>query len=567
MVKVDGIQSEYVLAAEGLSFDKLGNENGYGSHGLIVEYGDGLTAYIGLKLDVITIRTNEFVSTFYNITSDDREAAGLPSDSREFGEIRKTVVNTEPSFERVAEAYINDHKFEIDIAHLYKTVYFDIDASEKYLRIKESFLLRSKFRRNVRYVSAILSRTLNGNLEDFSYIADETGKKYFVANGSIVDKELIADEIRYSIWLVPHDELGYRFMSKNLPIQPGQDIAISATGSSLIGETSIQTETIDRRVARRGYYDVTVQDPVVNVGYTHNGSVIGDTFIINNDLQSDIQITHAKTELNASDSMVAAGVILSSMSKTSIDGYSSAAIRRIVELERKRAIVDAISTKRTDGYMQAFEDAYIDRLSALVDALFQKGTSSIKENLESVIRDTAVMPLALMSIQKNMHNVDIDSVYDSVAILYNPVLDTFAFYEIEASDVADISRSRMIVGINGTAYGFDSSAGASVYLWNNIEKEYRVDNVQRWSSVLGITAMLGVPATASSPEDREFAHIDSGYSLYEDLRISGKYAKIMVIKRSDIYSLLRKKNGIFASEFVLGYKAGIVSINRSGLWM
>jgi hypothetical protein len=164
MIWIDGKALDFEYAVNALNYDKLGHETGLGSRGIIVKtvdsYNHELVVFVGIKMDVLTIITNRFITSFVNVPATIKEKINkIKSNSR-----LKTSLNQEypytpdPDSENVLTIYIDIHEIKIDVVELANIAYDKVSTSEKYIAISRDKIFKTGTKRTARAISATMQR-------------------------------------------------------------------------------------------------------------------------------------------------------------------------------------------------------------------------------------------------------------------------------------------------------------------------------------------------------------------------------------------------------------------------
>jgi hypothetical protein len=572
MIKVNGETIEFELAANMLNYDKAGHETGLGSRGIILKINDGvgteLLIYIGLKFDVISILTNRFMSTFVNIPRDIKGKMQHSSKSSEIGPLETSAdFDNENAY---MDVYVDIHKLTINIPKLAHLIYENTTAIDEYVAIARFEAFKTRMVRTSRAISATMQRVYDGNLENFGFIFTRN-EKFSVLNEMIVDDNIIHDEIKYTYWLTPHDPEDYKFIRDgHIPLESGSEV-VSGFGDEIeAGNNTIPLFSYDRRVARFGYYDVTVKDPVVNFGYNDGTTEVHDTFMFTRDGSGRIHKTSARQSINFSF-RTKIGEVFSSMLSGKTPSRVKGALKKSIIDGVKEAIYSIAVEKRSTAHTEAIdsivENSVIPTILKAAEAFMSVDEDYAKNVLLNAHKKTTVVPLAMMNI---LHKDDLfsrDYIEDSIILMYHPILDKFVMYDIGVNDSIEILPRKIQFVSNGTRYGIDFSGSEYRFLWSNIEKRSRTTN-SKWYNMLG--NQIGNGLKPEELDDRVmnlFNMEESDIFRFDDLCVNGKCAKILVVKKSDFLSNLKKTTGEYNSEFLLGIKTGDVNLVEGSVWM
>jgi hypothetical protein len=572
MIKVNGESVVFELAANMLNYDKVGHETGLGSRGVLLRVDDGvgkeLLIYIGIKFDVISVLTNRFMSTFVNIPRDIKDKMQHSSKSTKIGPL-----DTSASFngeDANIDIYVDIHKLTINIPELAHLIYENTATRDIYLAIARFQAFKTRMVRTSRAISATMQRVYDGNLENFGFIFTRN-EKLSVLNEMIVDDNIIHDEIKYTYWLTPHDPEDYKFIANgHVPLESGSEV-VSGFGDEIeLGNNTMPLFSYDRRVARFGYYDITVKDPAVNFGYNDGITEVHDTFMFTRDGSGKIHKAAARKSIDFSFK-TKVGDVFASMLGGGTPSRVKGAFKKAIIDEIKTAIYTVAIEKRVVACMgeidSIVENKVIPNMLELAKEYLCVDEDYAKNVLLNTHKKTTVVPLALMNVLHKDNLFSRDYIEDSIILIYHPVLNKFVMYDVGVNDSIEILPKKIHFVSNGTKYGVDFSGSEYSFLWSNIEKRSRITN-SKWYNMLGNQIENGLePEELDDRVMNLFNMEESDIFRFDDLCVNGKCAKILIIKKSDFLSNLKKTTGEYNSEFLLGIKTGDVKLVEGSVWM
>jgi len=577
MIWINDVIVDYEKAVNALNFDKLGHETGLGSWGVKINiedsFDDNLSLYLGLKFDVLSIITNRYLTTFVNIPRAYKEQISKLEKDAQLNHAVSSVSTFVPDInaDTVIDFYIDVHKVSIDIVEFANTVYQYVDTTEAYSAITRDKVFLSGSKKAARGVSAKMLRVYDGNLENFGFIFTRDSID-FVLNEMIVKDDLIHDEIKYTYWLTPHDREEYKFFHNNgnVPAEQGSDF-ITGLGNEKIGET--ETDKLyqyDRRGMRAGYYDVTVEDPIVNHGFFDGNIESSDTFQFARDSSLRFHKHAAQVSINSSYRQHISPYLATLLDSALGGERTSVASHTVVALSRREMHAMFTVCDRGPCYLRYDSDM---ENSLLADLLQSMQTLIPNEPVDAVAHinelssSTVVMPFVIQNKIHDFRALHPDELKECIIFIYHPIIDKFVFYEMGSNDVAEITQQSLLFNSDGTQYGIDMRGPYPVFVWSNFKKRFR-DVKSRWMNMKGQVTSMGRSFEAvQDPVENLFVQTDCKIPVYDDLTFQGDCAKIIAINKEDVRNLLSKTSGVVDSEFVFGIKTGDIEISRSGLWM
>jgi hypothetical protein len=567
----------YDKAINALNFDKLGHETGLGSWGVLVEIEDGfsepLLMFLGVKFDVLSIITNRFVTSFINIPRNIKEKVQKTKKGSGLNRTVSGVSNFTPDItaDTVMEFYVDTHKVSIDVAEMMNTVYQYVDTTAEYGALARDRVFLSGGRRASRAVSASMLRVYDGNLENFGFIFTRE-RVEFVLNEMIIPDSIIHDEIKYTFWLTPHDREEYKFLFNDgdVPVEPGSEFIDGLGVEKTFLEETNKLYQYDRRGMRNGYYDVSIENPIVNHGYFDGNIEVSDTFQFAEDTSSRFHKHKSQVSLDAGFQQHVSSIAASLMQ----DAKGSERMRLSKIVFEKLIKMSALSIFKANVYgsftaelNRDLSDGKIEKTIRAIGTIIPNiPQRSISQAVE-LSTETTVIPLSLLNKITDLRAINIEEVKNSIIFIYHPVVDKFVFYEMGHNDPAEITSSSIRFMSDGTQYGIDLRGSYPVFIWSNFEKRFR-ENISTWVNILGEKYPIGKkPGSRGDAVEQALAETDSGIPLYDDMTFEGKSAKIIAVNKDDVREIIRKTRGVVHGDFVFGMKTGDIEIVRDGLWM
>ena len=578
MIKVDGIEHSYEKAIDALNFDKLGHPNGSGSWGIRFNIEDNfvedMDVYIGLKFDVLSVSTSRFIATGLNMNSEHKDLVGAIRRRTDINlaQIDTTIyaMSNAPA-DHIYTLYLDIHKVEIDVVELAKTIYQKNTDMASYARITRERVFNTKSRRTARAISAQMLRQYEGNLETFSTVFTDSGRVSII-NGLILADALIDDEIKYTIWLTPHDlEDSTFYLSGDVAYEAGDEYVEGLGVGHILGDTMTPLFVSDRRGFRNGYMDVAAENPLVNHGF-----ISGDMFIFDTYMWGDggISTQHRHRNIIPIDASYYNNSPrrLSSLSVfpgTLITEFIKEAQENLIKLTLIETLVGSPGEKSPviNSFTQvSFID---DILSIYGDPEKVSKTEIYIQQCRDYLQDTLVLPLSLYNILHDMSNVDTTEIMDSILFIYHPVLDKTIFLDVETLDIVELNSNTIIFRVDELEYGYKIDGSHGEFYWAGITKPFRY-NDDVWTNLKGNVHDKGtVPETPPMiPEWEVLAYkTNSMIAAFSDLSYSGRHATIMAVRKNDFADIIKKTVGETESSYVLGIPGGNINISRESIWM
>ena len=577
MIWVNEVLVPYDKAINALNYDKLGHETGLGSWGVIFDITDSfdkpLSVYLGAKFDVISIITNRFVSSFINIP---KKIKDMVHKTKQNSVLDKTVkgtssFNPDINADTVIEFFVDIYKISIDIVEFLNTVYQYQDDTEEYGALARDAVFLSGGRRASRGISASMLRTYDGNLENFGFIFSK-GRVEFVLNELIIADSAIHDEIKYTFWLTPHDREEYKFFKNdgNIPAENGSSYVSGLGVEKMTSQETKKLYQYDRRGLRQGYYDVTVENPIVNAGYFDGNIEALDTFQFANDTSTRFHKHKAQIPLDC-EFQQHIWEVVAPLLPGSIGPERTAVAKRAFDDLVKTTYIDIFNKKATGSFTEIFNKTLS---SGCIDSTIQSLlltnqnilTSDILKSIDRAI-NTCVTPFFMLNKLRNLRDINVADIQDSIIFIYHPIIDKFVFYEMGSNDEAEITSSSILFYSDGTQYGIDLRGSYPVFVWSNFKKRFR-ENTSSWINLKGETIINeNKPYRSQNSIDDVLSITNSGIPKYDDLTFKGNCAKIIAINKEDVRDIVRKTQGKVQGEFVFGLKTGDIEVKRNGLWM
>jgi hypothetical protein len=572
VIWIDGILAEYEYAVSALNYDKLGHETGLGSRGVLVrtldQFGTELAIFVGVKMDVVTITTNRFLSTFINIPSAIKRKIKKICSSP----VLNTELNEEQAYtpdldsEDVVTVFLDIHRVDIDIVELANMVYDRVSSSEEYIAIARDKIFKTGTKRTARAISATTQRTFVGNMENFGYIFTKKDE-FFILNEMIVPVELVDDEIWYSIWLTPHDLREFMFLENRgmLFFEDGSEY-VSNLGSELV--SCVKTDRLfkyDRRGFRNGYWDITVENPVVNHGYSDGTVDVYDTVIFS---RNDAGRVHKHRSVVELDSSFYEGVspMLENLIVPEFEGSKKEIVASAFTIPLKKSILTDFMEKRPLFFEKYSNGLPVELALNTLGSLAMMILPATRDRLIEAFNNTFVSPLFSMNILHDWDSIDVEATRDSIIFMYHPILNTFVFYEVGDADTATITPNTISFISDGLRYGFEITDHKGVFTWANICKPFRVSSTNLINAA-GDIVPKDYKGTAPNPVAELAINTDSMVKVYDDLIVNGSCSMVFVVRRDDVKSIVSKRLGELSGQYVLGLKTGNIKIARNGLWM
>ncbi len=578
MIRVDGVEHSYEKAINVFNFDKLGHPDGSGSWGIFFSIEDNFTdtmhIYIGLKFDVVSVFSSRFISTWFNMRSEHKGLIGAIRQMSDMDFSQQDMsaydISTADS-NHFYEFYIDIHKVEIDVVELARTIY------QKPIHIQEySFLVRHKAfsiktERSARAISAKMMRTYEGNMETFSYIFTDSDRIH-VINGLILSELLIADEIKYTVWLTPHDlEEGLFYETGDIEYEVGDEYIEGLKGGHVLSDVMMPLFTADRRGLRNGYSDVSAENPIVNHGYNSFGAAMFDTYMWG---ENGIYIPHRHISLVSIDSSFYNGCPKRLSSLSVNPGFLTTELIKGIQNDIiKTMIIKKFIGKggeRIGKINSLIQDYFVDSvLDAKGDPLKVGKAGVYIQQCKDYLVNTLVIPLSIHNILIDMTDLNTSDIQESIVIIHHPVLNKDIFFDVKIDDIVELNSSTFIFRVDGLEYGYSISEGHGEFYWAGIRKPFRYnDNI--WINLKGAVYKKDVIPFVPSPiaYSEELAILtDSKVSVFEDLEYNGGYGTIIAVRKNDFIDIIKKKVGVVSSDQVFGIPGGNINISRASIWM
>ena len=573
MLRVNNIDHLYTKAVNALNFDKLGHPTGKGSWGILftIEGSDSIDLFIGIKFDVITVATSEFLAFEDNMTKYQKSQVEM---------IRRSPVlslhgNDEGEYlpyqapqENIKTFYISTHKVEIDIVELARSIYQRVVDAEEYFAIAKNLVFKVGEHRTARAISAKMTRTYEGNLEEFGTIFSERGEMHLL-NGLIIKDEMIADDILFTIWLTPHDTEDSAFHEGGDVLHEDGDEYISGLGGSIVvGAHAEPIYTSDKRGYRHGYMDILAENPNVNSGYSVKDGSMFDTYFWTTNIDNILHRHKAIVPLDAAYynqcperllplvSAVNSTEAISSLSEHQ-DKYIK--INSVIKLREMRTSGLAVLS---DLCMSSFIDATLEKLG---DEDRVASSPEYIAQCKEYLSETLVLPLSVHNVFHDWTELDMVTLLDNIILIYHPVLDKTIF--LDPDQVVRASSSELVFLVDGLEYGYIMDGDYGWFLWAGVKKMFRV-SLKKWINMKGVVYDDGELPDVSQMEDPDkfLTSTDSLIDTYADLQYEGEYASIMMVPREVVADIIKKKTGVVHGEYVLGIAAGNIEVERNMIW-
>ena len=578
MIWVDEKIVSYEKAINSLNFDKNGNETGLGSWGVMISIKDGfkspLDVFIGIKLDVLSVFTNRFITNFVNIPKKIKDSSAKTKKNSKIDCSVHGVSKFKPDInsENVIEIFVDTHKINIDVVELLNTIYLYSDTTEEYVALARTKVFKSGNRRASRGVSAKMLRIYDGNLENFGFIFTKT-RDMFLLNEVIVDIDKVSDEIKYTIWLNPHDREEYEFFMNDgdIPIEEGSNYLSGLGIEKVLGKETKKLYQYDRRGMRTGYYDITVENPAINNRYTDGDLEMSDTFQFEN---------HTLERFHKHKSMVSissrfrefAGEFISTYLYKGDKQDSESFAKSVFKEEIENDIINIFKKDIKNGVMEYISNYIQENSMKRVIKFFELlSDTEIPEkyisDISYILKETTIVPFVTLNKIHDFKNINVDEIMDCILFIYNPILNKYVFYEIEKNDNIEITKESILFYSDGTKYGIDLRGNDNLFIWSNFEKRFR-NTISKWIDLKGKSHYIGeTEEEHSNTIENIKSHTDCRIQMYDDLSFKDNCAKLIAINKKDVLDNITKLNGKLNSKYVLGIKTGDIEIEGDGIWM
>ncbi len=578
MLKVDDVEHGYTKAINVFNFDKLGHPDGSGSWGILFSIHDSfvdvLHVYIGLKFDVISVSSSRFVATWFNMEKKHKELVGSIRQRTEMDLSQRSVSDYDISTadeDHFYEFYLDIHKIEIDVIELAKTIYQKTASINEYSFIAKHRAFNIKTERSARAISAKMMRIYEGNLETFSHIFTDSDRNWMI-NGLMLEDNLVSDEIKYTIWLTPHDlEESLFYESGDIAYETGDEYIEGLGEGHVLGDIMTSLFTADRRGLRNGYMDISAEDPMVNHGYRNAEVSMFDTYLWG---VQEVSMTHRHKSIVSIDASyynhcpqrlspltIYPGDIITSIIDTIQNNLIK--IKIIESLVGNRGERGAVIS----GLIQ---NCFIDDILEAVGLPSKISKSNIYiQQCRDYLEDTLVVPLCIHNVLFDLTSLDAADIQDSVVIMYHPVLDKNVFFDVAIGDIVELTSSSLIFRIDGLEYGYSIKGKHGNFYWAGIIKPFRYnDNI--WINLKGIVMQKGViPSVSLNFTDAEALSqtTDSKIPIFEDLEYDSKYGRIIAVRKNDFIDIIKKRVGAVSSDYIFGIPGGNINISGGSMWM
>ncbi len=578
MLKINGVEHEYTKAVNVFNFDKLGHPDGSGSWGILFtiedNFADPLHIYIGLKFDVVSVSSSRFVATWFNMEKKHKDLVKavrqrvdmnfLQQDTSEYN------INTADE-DHFYKFYLDIHEIKIDIVELAKMIYQKPIHIREYANIVKNKAFNIGASRSARAVSAKMLRTYEGNLEAFSYVFTGSDRLNII-NGLILDDSLIADDIKYTIWLTPHDlEEGLFYESGDIGYEPGDEYTESIGAGHVLGDIMTPLFTANRSGFRNGYLDISAENPAVNHGYVNAESSMFDTYMWG---IREIAMPHRHQSLISIDASYhnncpkRLSLLMSNPGDKAVS-----TIKSIQDDIIKTTLIENFVGKggeRTPSVNNFIQNSFIDEALSVAGAPEKILKAGIYiQQCKDYLVDTLVVPLCLHNVLSDLTNLNMLDMQNSIIIIHHPVLDKNIFFDATILDTVELSSSSFTFVVDGLEYGYRTDGSHGEFYWAGIAKPFRHnDNI--WMNLKGIMYEKGVIPEVPPylPYSEELAYLtDSRISIFEDLEHEGDYGTIMAVRKNDFIDIIRKRVGVVSSDYIFGIPGGNINIPRDSIWM
>ncbi len=578
MIRIDGTEHPYERAINALNFDKLGHPNGSGSWGIKFSitdnFVDEMQIYIGLKFDVLSVSTSRFVATGLNMEHRHKDLIGAirRRSDMDFSQNDNTAYNmSEAPDDYIYTIYVDIHKIEIDVVELAKMIYQKPVEIAGYTRIARAMVFNTKSWRTSRAISAKMLRQYEGNLETFSTIFT-MDEKLPVINGLILNDALVADEIKYTIWLTPHDlEDSLFHITGAVNYEAGDDYVAELGGGHILGDVMLPLFSSDRRGFRNGYLDVAAENPIVNHGYNDGNISIFDTYMWGD---GGVGTQHRHSSIVSIDASYYNNCPRRLSSLTIFPGDKITGLIRTAQEDLiKTTLIETLigTSGEKTGIINSFiQTSFIDDILGVVgeEGKISKSSTYIQQ-CRDYMTDTLVVPLSLYNILYDLTNINAVDIQDSIIIIHHPVLNKHIFLDVETIDIVELNSNTLIFRVDELEYGYKINGTHGEFYWAGISKSFRYnDNI--WMNLKGNAYLKGVVPELSLPMPAWdiLAHtVNSRVQIFEDLEYNGDYAKIIAVRKNDFIDIIKKKVGEVSSDYIFGIPGGNINISEGSIWM
>jgi len=567
MFKINGESVNAVKAHLSIMYDNSLNPTGLGSSGYLIEHGDK-KIFIGLKKDVLDIVTNFNLHTFVNIQEPETllENSTYGTDNYEFDDERCYVVN------------LQNIELKIDVGALLVDLYCKNENWPDI--IKALFKDRSSYGAILHYYSKL---NVEQGLFNVGLLLTEEDD-YWVINKNIVSKEKLNDEFRYSVWFIKQNVSTEKLTTynrtkifepltldteyvkyfnkmndsikqynslqfKTMPIAPNSNLAqmVNYSISDLNNDVYVINGTIRTpgieglfnkvnfgvKEARHGYWDLEKGKAFTNLGYKCSNFIWSDNFYIDT-RNRYLDLIKSKFKLPVFDIIISDNFIKSILITELFISEEDAV--KIIDSIKNMSLIEFYDKKISDN--EAAVEIVVNKFMKLkINKAFEEKIRRSVNVVFSVPYLSAVKP------------TDISP--GVTVFVSHPAFKKMFYYQV---DTRGEINGKIISAINGHSFGIDEEK--NIFIWKNIPKEYRADNLMYgyFGEVVYKDLCIDVPTISNKQSSSFTQDLKSWYNN------ANKSATVYVVKTDDLRRNMMRYNGVSNSEYVLGNKFGYVEV-------
>jgi len=511
-------------------FSKDGLPLGTGSTGIVFRY-DNWVGYIGLKLNTLEIKTSRGIKTFLNISERFLENIDCLSNSERLSSEKKgTSSDYVPDLESnfIQEIFLENKKLSIDIQELARRIYEYSDTSDIYEHLFLNKVFKMGTKRSFREIQSNENVLFDGNIETRATLF--TGKEeYYIVNGYII--ECLNDEIRYNIWTTPIDSVDNTYFrdSKELPLckQYISDVHLEKVKQN----KAFHNSNFDRREFKRGYWNLQIGNPLLNIGWEFKTSFITENRCLIK--ENSLELLMPSTPIHIEDtSFFDLALFIENYSKIELNDITFA-LNDILFLNIKSP------------------SEFYEKIHNVVDNMVVC-TELQRKRLNELIHQVRV-PLPMLNYLTSFEKIP-ENLSDFVIIQANPITKEAVYFEVTEGSKITREDNSIFFSISGQSYGFEVNGSDSFVLWKNFKKDFRNDN-------------KGIPGEFSK-KLRDNGNVSKRrIATYKDLFYDTDGVVIMLLKKTDLRIVVENTYNAFASEYIFGTQSGYITIDRETLWI
>jgi len=579
MIKVNNKTINYEKALLSVMYDNSLNPTGLGSVGIFFAI-DDIEVYVGLKKDVIDVISNINTHTFINIPKNLLGDSKYGEDDYEFNEQTSIKV------------HLDTIVIDIDVPALHKSIY-SVDAAEYADLVKYSLFKDKKGYGGVLHYYSILN--IESGLIDVGLLVTKDNNK-LVWNKNIINPDVLKDDVRYSIWwlkqnitpnvLSTHSEVkGYeklltpvdpkhiqfeyfRYFNDNYEfntIDQGSSQFIEELDKEWFRAFRPHGVTDDKgdifkingrtrgngveklrnntnfglKESRKAYFDLRKGQAWSNVGYEAGDIKWGDNFYVDTrKLQYYPTLTKIqRPTLNLDIPFLTKA--LAAMGK-----YIPPFMLTMSEAEIRNYVNGAILSKRP-LLLQEARDALSQ---TLLNTFFtQPDYEYIKYKLES----TTWFSGSISFLHRYKPGMDLTN---HTVFAVHPFYNYAAYISVEsnAEIAVDSNNNLSFTFPNGMEFGFNEDK----FLWKSIEKEFRLDKVEKGFG--GETIYTDLTPKMSMPDFEASDNVLETYkSWYNSIN---RFATIYVVDNNILKQNMMVYGGVSNQDYLFGSKTGFITI-------